>query len=160
MKYNWLVVINDEGVQCQVLAGPESGAKKAAEEQKTLKNYAKIKFIFKFALDPDGDYEDKQAFRDFLNVQVQDLFKKYGAASPQEFSGYNMRKRVAMGNGMEILAKLDAKNYDEFHRGYSGIDGAIDILLSADRIMSGDYDRNSPGKSVSKLIRKLEISKE
>lgn len=160
MKYNWLVTINDEGVQCKILAGSERGAKKAAEEQKVLKNHAKIKFVFKFEKDPAGDYEDKQAFRDFLNVQVQDLFKKYGAASPEEFYGYNMRKRVAMGNGMEVLAKLDAKNYDEFHRNYSGIDGAIDILLSADRIMSGDYDRKGPGKSVSKLIRKLEISKE
>ncbi len=37
---NWLVAINDEGVQCKVPMGKE--VTKAAEEQKNLKKYGKI----------------------------------------------------------------------------------------------------------------------
>jgi hypothetical protein len=157
----WLVCINDEGVQCQIPAGRDPD--KAAEEQKDLKKYAKIKFVFEFGEgghNPDGDYQDQKSFGHFLNIETQKLHKKYGAADPHDFFGYNLRKQTSLGKGLEVLSDLDAENYSEFRKKYSGIKGAIDILLNTEKIMSGSYDRENPGKSVMKLIKKLEIEAE
>jgi hypothetical protein len=153
----WLVCINDEGVQCQVPAGRD--VEKAAKEQKSLKNHAKIIFVFKFpGANPDGDYEEGRKFGEFFKTKTQELHKKYGAADPAEFMGYNIRKRAALGNGIEVLAELDADDYSEFRKKYGGIDGAIDILLNTKKVMTGAG--KDPGKAVNKLIRKLEIEKE
>jgi len=55
----WLVCINDEGTQCQILAGKSTeDLEKGAKEQKNLVRYAKIKFAFEFeggGHDPNGD---------------------------------------------------------------------------------------------------------
>jgi hypothetical protein len=153
----WLVVINTEGVQGQVPVG-KGDLKKAAEEQKALKNRVKIMYAFEFAKDPDGDYQDRKSFEDYYKVHTARLHKKYGAASPQEIAGYNLRKQVAMGDGIEVQAELDADDYDEFRKKYGGTKGAIDILLSTEKVMSGAG--KDPAKAVSKLIRKLEIEAE
>jgi len=118
-------------------------------------------FAFEFGgggHDPDGHGLDKNNFMNFLKVLTQKLHKKYGAADPQEFFGYNMRKQYAMGSGVEVLADLDAKNYGEFSKKYRGIQGAIDILLSTKKVMSGGG--KDPAKTIFKLVRKLEIEAE
>jgi len=155
----WLAVINDEGIQAKIPAGRDTD--KAAEEQKNMKKYAKIMFIFySHGKDPEGDYDDRKEYGQFLKDLTSKLHKKYGAADPSDFFGYNLRKQYAMGNGLEVLADLDAKDYQEFTKKYRGIQGAIDILLNTEKIMSGSYNRAEPGKSVHKLIRKLEIEAE
>jgi hypothetical protein len=131
---------------------------KAAIEQKSLAKYAKIKFAFEFAKDPDGSWEDKKSFANFLSVLTQRLHKKYKASDPAEFHGYKLRKQYSLGSGIEVLADLDAKDYDEFRKKYKGIQGAIDILLSTKKVMSGGT--KDPARDVSKLIRKLEIEAE
>lgn len=153
----WLVCINDEGVQCKVPVGKDT--EKAAEEQKNLKKYGKIMFVFDSGgKDPDKDYEAQKEYGQWLKRATDKLHKKYGAASPSEVGGYNLRKQYAMGNGIEVLANLDdAKDYDEFAKNYSGLEGAVDILLNTERIMSGNYNRENPGKSVMKMIKKLQL---
>jgi len=158
----WLVCINSEGKQCQIPAG-KGDLKKAAEEEKALNKQAKIRFIFEFGeggQDPDKDYQNRETFKHFKNVLKQRLYKKYGAADPSEYFGYSLRKAYAMGDGIEVLADLDADDFDEFKKKYSGAKGAAKILWSTEKIMSGSYDRNEPAKTISKMIRKLEIEAE
>ncbi len=151
----WIVVINDEGIQAKVPVG--DNLKDAERDQNNLKKYGYIKFIFES--DPPGQNPERnREYREWFAEETEKLHKKYGAASPREIGGYNMRKQTAMGNGVEILADLDAKDYDEFGKKYSGYNGATEILLNTERILSGRYNRDNPGKSISNLIKKLEIS--
>jgi hypothetical protein len=159
----WLVCINSDGIQCQIPIGKDPSA--AAKEASGIKKHAKVQFIFEFGEgghDPDSnDYQDRRTFEDFLNIRVQRLHAKYFAASPGEVAGYNVRKAVAIGDGLEVLADLDANDYKEFHNKYSGTKGAKDILYSTERVMSGGGSTSeSAAKAVDKLIRKLEIEED
>lgn len=158
----WLVTINSEGIQCQVPVGKNISA--AAAEEKSLENRAQIVFIFKHATAPPkpGSWDISpvfvRAWSDEKAKARRVLHKKYGAATPGEISGYNLRKQYAMGDGVEVLADLDAKDYDEFRKKYSGFDGAIGVLERTEKVMSGAG--KDPAKTINKLIRKLEIEAE
>lgn len=159
----WLVCVNSEGVQCQVPTG--TNTKKAAEELKVLLNRAKIKFAFEYKSgghDPNSsDYETEKAFGQFLAELTRKIHEKYGAASPAEFTGYTMRKRYAMGDGIEVMADLDADNYEEFHKKYHGAQGGIDILDRTVKLMSPPVsDKDKAAKLIFKFRKKLEAEKE
>jgi hypothetical protein len=129
---------------------------KAAKEQKGIKNHAMIMFVFD---NPGKDPVVRpREFNEYLGKITKKLHTKYGAADPAEFFGYQIRKQYAMGNGIEVLADLDADDYREFGKKYSGIDGAIKILYNTEKVMTGAG--KDPAKAVSKLIRKLEIEAE
>jgi len=145
----WLVLVDGNGIQGQIKAGTDIAA--AAEEEKSLEKHAKIMWAFE-----KKDSADK--FSQFFKEKRNELSKKYNAASPEEFMGYNMRKRYANFTGIEVLADLDANDYSDFHKKYSGIKGVIEILSSAEKVMSGGG--SDPVKAISKLIRKLEIDAE
>ena len=158
---DWLVCINNEGIQCQVPVGKKGASKKIAADEEGLEKKSKIKFIFEFGEggeDPDKGYQNQKTFKDFHNVERQRLYKKYGAAAPSEIKGYSLRTHYVIGDGVEVLAELDAKNYEEFKKKYSGINGAIEVLYNTKKVMKGAG--HNPAKTVSKLIRKLEIETE
>lgn len=150
----WLVLIDAKGIQGQIKAGTDIAA--AAEEEKSLEKRTKIIWAFE---KQDYQKDDQDAkFADFVKKKRNELSKKYNAASPDEFFGYNMRKRYANFEGIEVLADLDANDYSDFHKKYSGLKGAIEILANTEKVMSGGG--NDPAKAVHKMMRRLEIEDE
>lgn len=159
---DWAVSINDEGIQAQIRAGRNTA--KASAEAADMKKHAKIMFVFELAdggHDPDGDYEDRKTFEDFLSVKIQEIADKYGAASVAETHGYNIRKST-LGPYVEVVAQLDdADNYSDFQKNYRGLNGAIKILRSATKLLH-PFASSSKDASriIDKQIRKLEVESE
>jgi hypothetical protein len=145
----WLVLIDDNGVQGQIKAGTDVAA--AAAEEKSLEKRAKIMWAFE-----RNDPSEK--FSEYFKIKRNELSKKYNAATPDEFFGFNMRKRFANFNGLEVLADLDANDYPDFHKKYQGLKGAIEILSNSEKVMSGGG--KDPAKAVHKMIRRLELEDE
>ena len=89
-----------------------------------------------------------------------ELSKKYGASNPSGKYGYDIRK-TTLRNYIEVLADLDAKDYNEFHKSYQGLDGAIDILYSTISLIHPHV--NSSSEASDKIIKwttKLKNEKE
>lgn len=175
----WLVAIDEEGVQMQYLMGVDT--EKAAKEESGLKNKAKcifktherLKLVFEFGydpIDPRGSHNRKMSrdeerqwdrdFQNFYNNMKEKLSKKYKASSPREKYGYDIRK-TTLRNYIEVLADLDAKDYDQFRNNYSGLDGAIDILGSTIKLLHPHADTSiEASEKVTKWITKLQNEKE
>jgi len=176
----WLVVIDEEGVQAQYLMGKDT--KKAAGEEVGLKDKAKclfktherLKIIFEYGYDPvdeksstlkqldwDTQRQWNREFKDFYNGMREELSKKYSASGPQGKYGYDIRK-TTLRNYIEVLAELDdAKDYNEFHKNYQGLEGAIDILYSTISLLHPRA--NSSSEASDKIIKwttKLQNEKE
>jgi hypothetical protein len=170
----WLVVIDEEGVQAQYLMGKDT--KKAAKEETGLKDKAKclfktherLKIAFEYGYDPVDeksstssikaikqlDWDEQRRwnseFQDFYNKMREDLSKRYSASGPREKYGYDIRK-TTLRNYIEVLAELDAKDYNEFHKNYQGLPGAIDILYSTISLLHPHV--NSSSEASDKIIK-------
>ena len=146
--------------------------KKAAQEESGLKDKAKcifktherLKIVFNSGFDPiedwpygqgkNLDYDEQRKwnreFNTFYNEMRNELSKKYGASNPSGKYGYEIRKST-LRNYIEILADLDAKDYDEFHKNYQGLLGAIDILYSTISLLHPHV--NSSSEASDKIIK-------
>jgi hypothetical protein len=159
----WLVVIDDEGVQAQYLMGKST--EKAAQEEVGLKKHARIVFAFENKIDPEGRTPDNMEWREWREIQenwkefvrkrVGDIHAKWGASPAPMKHGYDIRK-TTLKNYIEVLAELDAKDYDQFHKNYQGLDGAIEILASTIKLMSPHVaTAEEAGEKVMKWMTKL-----
>lgn len=156
----WLVAIDEEGIQAQFGLG-SGDMEKNAEEEKKLKenaeNRAKVIYVFEYEEHPGSG--SNRRLQDLIRRRRDQFYQERGAFNPAEMMGYNMRKTTIGGNYIEVLADLpNADNIQQFQRNYSGLDGAIEILLSTEKIMHGAG--KDPAKSVMKWIKKLELEKE
>lgn len=158
----WLVTIDEEGVQTQFGLGSGDMEQNAKDEKafnkENLANKAKVIFTFEQGRAPNDGYRDKDSLSSIQKRLKGDFYKKRGAFNPAEYFGYQMRQKTISGKYIEVVAELDADDIGEFHQKYSGLDGAIEILLSAERLMKPTTD--NPGKTIMKWIKKLELEKE
>ena len=156
----WLVTIDDEGVQAQFGLGSGDMDKNAEDEKAfskiDLKNKAKVIFVFTRKKLPSDDYSDRRELDSIAKGMKSSFYQKRGAFDPSEHFGYDMRKK-SLGKYIEVVSELEADDVSEFHRKYSGLDGAIDILFNAERIMSPTTD---PGKTIMKWVKRLELEQE
>lgn len=180
----WLVVIDEEGVQAQYLMGKDT--KKAAQEESGLRDKAKCLFktherimiAFEYGYDPvdeksstssiqaikqlDWDEQRKwnREFNTFYNEMRNELSKKYGASNPSGKYGYDIRK-TTLRNYIEVLAELDANDYEQFHKKYSGLEGAIEILSSAIKLLHPHAATSAEAsEKVMKWMTKLQNEKD
>ena len=182
----WLVVIDEEGIQQQFKMGTDT--KSAASEESGLKNKAKSNFktheriVFIFSknggwdpieempaeLRPKDWYLNKRPdaekfqenFEEYYKKLIKELHGKYKAWSGPEFHGYTIRK-TTLKNYIEVLAELDAKDYEEFHTKYKGYRGAIEILYSTQKLLHPHVETSQQaGEKVIKWVKKLQAEEE
>jgi hypothetical protein len=175
---NWLICIDEEGVQCQLILGKDLD--KAQKEASVLKNRAKCLFkpherllyVFKKGFDPiekwppdknvswstsDEEREWEKEFKEFYHDMQSKLSKKYGAATGAEKHGYDIRKST-LRNYIEIVASLDnANTYEEFYKNYPGLEGALELLQSATKLMHPHAeDSRDASEKIVRWMKKLQ----
>lgn len=157
----WLVTIDDQGVQAQFGLGSGDMEQNAKDEKLFSKgrliDKAKIIFVFEYGQVPSDSYSDKDKLKSIQQKMKNSFYQKRGAFNPSEYFGYQMRQKT-LNNYIEVVSELDADDVSEFHRKYSGIEGAIEILYNTEKVMKGSG--GDPAKTVMKWIKKLELEKE
>ena len=136
----WLVCIDTTGILQQFKVGKDISL--ATKKEKSLENQAKVIFTF------DKEIELKE----LIKIRRSGLAKEMEAWN-LNMQGYNMRKSTFT-DYIEILADVDATNYSEFTKEFSGLRGAINLLLHTIKVMRGG---GNPGKTQWKWIEKLEL---
>jgi hypothetical protein len=152
----WLVTINDEGIQAQFQAG--ENLDKSVEVEKKFKEdieqRAQIIFVFQEGKAPTEHYNDRQIISTIKNKRASEFYASQKSWTPHEKWGYDLRKRYAGGNYIEVLADLDAKDISEFHKNYKGSKGVADILINTERVYSGAG--KDAAKTVARWIKRFQ----
>jgi hypothetical protein len=154
--------MNSEGLQCKIPAGiPNQYPDKFYLHEL---NQMKMKYIWEHdGQDPDKlTYsKDKEEWGSLYKNKYNEIADRFNLPRLGEYQGYQLRKRIALGDGIEVLADLDAKGYDEFEKKYRGYQGLIDILMSTERVLTGHGGSpESAAKKVVKMIKMFEIEAE
>lgn len=159
----WQVCVSRRGVEQQLCLGDND--KIARAQRSFMHKYDKllIKYLFngwKASQVTDSTWYKGTIYEKEIRDGLSEIAKKYGAGEVYGAQyGYNMRKST-LEDYVEVLADLDAKDYSEFHKKYPGLEGAIDILHSSERVLHGAG--NDAAKAVNRMVKKLqfEISEE
>ena len=152
---NYLVCINQEGVQCKFKVGKDP--KKAEILIKRTLNQHYIKSIFKYNGDPSKmDFSVREVFSDERKKIKSKILEKFDIWSG--YGGYQIRK-TAIGKYVEVLVDMKEKEFKDAES--RGLDGAIDILLSTKKLIKPSVKNKDEGaKIILKWIKRLENEKE
>jgi len=164
----WKVAINHLGVLRQICLGRDPN--KVAQEQKKIKkddlvNKYRIQILFT-KCKTNSDFQDilsenwMNHFRvspdKFYFDELEKIAAKYDAAGTMASMRVYEIGVNSESDKIEILVNVDAKDYSEFHKKFGGLEGAIELLYSAERV----YGYNDPAKAVLKWVKKLELEME
>ena len=159
----WQVCISNHGVEQQLCLGDKKTIAKKQEHFLRSFDRKRIKLVFngydsiivasKYWYRGIGD-EELEAM---INKELEVIANKYGAYGYYaSLQGYNIRK-TTLPDYIEVFADLDADDYSEFGKKYSGLDGAIDILYNTTSVLHGAM--SNPAKAVARMIKEIEFKK-
>jgi hypothetical protein len=160
---DWQVCIDQTGVQMQLCLGDND--KIALKQRSFMHTYDKlrIKYLFNGWTGPQvmsSVWYKGTVYEKEIREGVREIAKKYGAEGYYDGEPYYQMRKSSLSDYIEVIATLDAKNYDDFGKKYSGIDGAIEILSNTKTVLRGAGVLGDAAGAVNRMIRKLEFEKE
>ena len=148
MKY--LVCIDSDGVQCKFKLGDNPVRSEIKMRSRT--NRASIKFLFETLQDPRGNKDFEEIKKEIMAKisKEDDVWTGY--------NGYTIRK-TTLKKYIEVIVDMSDRQFQSAES--RGIDGAIDILLSTEKLVSPKVKSSEEVATIiQKWIKKLELENE
>jgi len=151
----WAGIISDsDGLDAVIqLADDPDAAGKVKEVRKNAQERARIVHALKTGNAPTSSYSIQEIVDSYIKERTDDIIKKSGGSEIGEYMGYNLRKRFANGNLLEVSWAATESQMRKI-RQQNPYQGAIDVL---NLVLSGKGKTMNPKETEEDVQDYLDI---